>query len=139
MSLIGMERLKRRLSRIPETVKKRAQSDLVLAGREINMRQRALVPKKDGILASTIRTEPLVDGTVGVSITAGGSATTKRVRKSEKGNSPTYDYALAQEFGTKNMPPNAFFWPGYRIEKKKAMRRVRAGVRRAMREAAKNG
>jgi HK97 gp10 family phage protein len=139
MSLMGMERLKRRLAKIPDSVKKRAQSDLMLAGREINMRQRALVPKDKGTLAATIRTEPLTDGTVGVSVAAGGVATTKAVRKSEKGNSPNYDYALAQEYGTKDMPPNAFFWPGYRIGKKKAMSRARAGIRRALKEVASNG
>lgn len=135
MKILNMERLHRKLARIPEKVKQRAQADLMLAGREINMLQRSLAPKDDGVLAGTIRTEPLTDGTVGVQIRAGGSATTKVVRKSEKGSSPTYDYALAQEFGTEKMSPNPFFYPGYKARKKKAMAHARRGIRRAMKEA----
>lgn len=135
MKILNMERLHRKLARIPEKVKQRAQADLMLAGREINMLQRSLAPKDDGVLAGTIRTEPLTDGTIGVVIRAGGPATTKTVRKSSKGNSPQYDYALAQEYGTHNMPPNAFFWPGYKARKKKAMAHARRGIRRAMKEA----
>ena len=139
MSIIGMERLKRKLARIPDTVKKRAQTDLMLAGREINMRQRTFVPVDDGTLRASIRTEPLTDGTVGVSVAAGGPTTTKPVRNSEKGNAPTYDYAMAIEYGTKDAAPKSFFWPGYKLGKRKAMSRARTGIRRAMREAVKNG
>ncbi|MEO4000315.1 HK97-gp10 family putative phage morphogenesis protein [Mesorhizobium sp. CAU 1732] len=139
MKILNMERLKRKLARIPDAVKRRAQADLLLAGREINMLQRSLAPKDDGVLAGTIRTEALTDGTVGVEIKAGGAATTKAVRNSEKGNSPNYDYALAQEFGTKDMSPNPFFYPGYRARRKKALANVRRGWKRAMKDAASNG
>jgi HK97 gp10 family phage protein len=135
VKILNMERLKRKLDRIPDVVKKRAQADLMLAGREINMLQRSLAPHEDGDLRESIRTEALDDGTVGVAIRAGGPLTTKPVRKSEKGNAPTYDYALAQELGTKDMAPNPFFWPGYKGRKAKARRAVRAGVKRALKEA----
>ncbi|MCV9907053.1 HK97 gp10 family phage protein [Brucella sp. HL-2] len=137
--IIGMEKLKRKLARIPDAVKARAQSDLTLAGREVNMQQRSFVPVDDGTLRGSIRTEPLTDGTIGVSIVAGGPSTRKVVRKSAKGNAPSYDYALAVEYGTKNMAPKAFFWPGYKLGKKKAMRRARFGIRRALRQVMSNG
>lgn len=133
--IIGMERLKRKLSKIPEKVKTRAQADLMLAGREINVMQRALVPVDDGTLRASIRTEALNDGTVGIEIKAGGPSTTVTVRNSKKGNAPTYDYALGQEYGTSDMPPNPYFWPGYKAGKKKARRTVRAGVRKAIKQA----
>lgn len=136
MKILNMERLKRKLARIPDNVKRRAQADLMLAGREINMLQRSLAPEEDGVLRSTIRTEKLTDGTVGVEIKAGGPATTKIVRKSEKGSSPTYDYALAQEFGTEKMSPNPFFYPGYKARKRRALSRVRQGWKRSLKEAA---
>lgn len=136
MKILNMERLKRKLARIPDNVKRRAQADLMLAGREINMLQRSLAPEEDGVLRGTIRTEPLTDGTVGVEIRAGGPATTKPVRNSGKGNAPQYDYALAQEFGTEKMSPNPFFYPGYKARRRKAMSQVRRGVRRALKEAA---
>jgi HK97 gp10 family phage protein len=132
MSLIGLEKLRRKLNRIPESVRRRAQADLMLAGRQINMAQRALAPSDDGDLRASIRSEPLTDGTIGVVIRAGGPTTTKPVRN---GQSATYDYALGQEYGTQDMAPNAFFWPAYKAGKGKARRDVRAGVKRSLRQA----
>lgn len=132
MKISGLDKLARKLAKVPVEVKARAQSDLMLAGREINMLQRALAPQEDGVLRGSIRTEALPDGEVGVAILAGGAATTVKVRHSEKGNSADYDYALGQEYGTQKMQANAFFWPGYRSRKKRALSRVRAGWKRVL-------
>lgn len=137
MKIIGIEKMMRRLERIPDEVRRRTKAELMLGGREINMLQRSLVPKDDLTLASTIRSEPLPDPQIGVVILAGGEATTKPVRETEKGNSPEYDYALAQEFGTEEMPANPFFRPAIRVKKKQVRNRVRAAARKALRSAAK--
>jgi len=137
MKIIGLEKMMRRLERIPDEVRRRTKAELMLGGREINMLQRSLVPKDDLTLASTIRSEPLPDPQIGVVILAGGEATTKPVRETEKGNSPEYDYALAQEFGTEDMPANPFFRPAIRVKKKQVRNRVRAAARKALRSAAK--
>ncbi len=136
MKVNGFQKLMRKIAKVPDAVKPRAQADLMLAGREINMLQRSLAPQDDGVLRGSIRTEPLPDGEVGVQILAGGEATTVTVRKSRKGNAPKYDYALGQEYGTEKMQANPFFWPGYRARKKRAMRRVRAGVKRSLKSLA---
>jgi HK97 gp10 family phage protein len=137
MKIIGIEKMMRRLERIPDEVRRRTKAELMLGGREINMLQRSLVPKDDLTLASTIRSEPLPDPQIGVVILAGGEATTKPVRETEKGNSPEYDYALAQEFGTEEMPANPFFRPAIRVKKKLVRKRVRAAARKSLRSAAK--
>ncbi|CDZ43192.1 HK97 gp10 family phage protein [Neorhizobium galegae bv. officinalis] len=137
MKILGLEKLRRRLERIPAEVRKRAQAELMLQGREINMLQRSLAPKDDLTLAGTIRSEALPQPEIGVVIRAGGRATTKPVRESEKGNAPEYDYALAQEFGTEEMDANPFFLPAIRVKKKKARNAVRAAARRALRSAGK--
>ncbi|MBP2550181.1 HK97 gp10 family phage protein [Neorhizobium galegae] len=136
MKFIGLEKMRRRLERIPAEVRKRAKAELMLQGREINMLQRSLVPKDDLTLAGTIRSEPLPDPEIGVVIRAGGAATTKPVRDSDYAV-PEYDYALAQEFGREGMPANPFFLPAIRVRKKKARARVRAAVRRALKTAGK--
>lgn len=135
MKIIGLEKLRRRLERIPPEVRKRVKAELMVQGRQINMLQRSLTPKDDLTLASTIRSEPLPDPEIGVVIRAGGPATTKPVRESEKGNAPVYDYALAQEFGTEEMDANPFFMPAIQTQKKKARRQVRAAARRALKTA----
>lgn len=132
MKINGFQKLMRKIIKVPEEIKPRIQSDLMLAGREINMLQRSLAPQEDGVLRGTIRTEALPEGELGVEIRAGGEATTIPVRRSKKGNAPKYDYALAQEYGTEKMQANPFFWPAYRARKKRAMRRVRAGIRRSL-------
>lgn len=158
MKILNMERLKRKLARIPDNVKRRAQADLMLAGREINMLQRSLAPIDDGTLRASIRTEPLTDGTVGVEVKAGGPTTTKAYkgrasyerevtigqgnnRGIKKGGAfgVSYDYALAQELGTKDMAPNPFFYPGYKARKRRALSRVRQGWKRSLKEAASDG
>lgn len=135
MKVLNLERMRRRLERIPEAIRKRAKADLMLAGREINMLQRSLAPKDDGVLAGTIRTEQLPDPEIGIVIRAGGPATTKPVRNSEKGNAPEYDYALGQEHGTEDMEATPFFYPALRVKKKQVQRNVRRGVKRALKDA----
>ena len=134
MKIIGLEKFRRRLERIPAEVRKRVKAELMLQGRQINMLQRSLAPKDDLTLASTIRSEPLPDPEIGVVIRAGGPATTKPVRESEYAV-PDYDYALAQEFGTEDMDANPFFMPAIQTQKKKARRAVRAAARRALKTA----
>lgn len=137
MKILGIEKMMRRLERIPDEVRRRAKAEFMLGGREINMLQRSLVPKDDLTLAGTIRSEPLPDPQIGVVILAGGDATTKPVRETEKGNSPEYDYALAQEFGTEKMAANPFFRVAIRVKKRQVRNRVRAAARKALRSAAK--
>jgi HK97 gp10 family phage protein len=60
-------------------------------------------------------------------IKAGGARTRKPVKQ---GQSPAYDYARADEFGTKDTPSSPFFWPTHRRLKPKYRRRINAGRRK---------
>lgn len=131
MKMLNQQRLMQKLKRIPDAVRRRAQADFTAGAREINMLQRALAPKDDMVLAGTIRNEPLPDPEIGVVLRAGGPATTVAIRD---GLTADYDYALAQEFGTSKMEPNAFFYPGIRARKKLVQRQVRAGWKRTMKQ-----
>ena len=71
-------------------------------------------------LANSIRKEPGKKQTV-VVIRAGGATTTTQLSGGR-----SYDYARAVEFGTENVSAQPFFFPSYRLTKKKmrsAMRR----------------
>ena len=63
-----------------------------------------------------------------VFVKAGGRLTTRQVRK---GSGVDYDYALANEFGTQKMNAQPFFWPTYRLMKK----RIRSAISRRARKA----
>lgn len=66
--------------------------------------------------------------TLELEVTAGGETTTKEVRA---GSGVQYDYALANEFGTSNMPAQPFFWPTWR----RLEPDVRADIEAAIEEA----
>ena len=54
------------------------------------------------------------DDPLRVFIDAGGSLTTKEVRK---GSGTAYDYALGEEFGNSHVPARPWFYPTYRARR----------------------
>lgn len=135
LKILRAEALRRKLGRMPTEVKKRVQADIMLAGREINILQRALAPEVTGDLKRSIRTEPYNEPYIGAFVRAGGPLTTVPVRKSEKGNAPFYDYALAQELGTVDIDPTPFFYTAVRAKRPSTKRRIRAGIKGAIKKA----
>lgn len=129
------KRFDRVLRRIPEAAKIELREALSRAAELITNTQRAYAPVDDGALQGSIRHEPVSEqeGKIAVAIKAGGAATTRRVRN---GQSITYDYALAQEFGTQDQPAQPFFFPAYRVTKKRVKGRVTRAVKKAAQRAA---
>ncbi len=132
MKIKNRERLRKKIGRLPGAVRKELMAALVASGREINDLQRRFVPRDDGELAGTIdmieKPEDLK-----VVLVAGGPETTRPVRE---GADAEYDYAFAQEFGTQEMPANPFFFPGYRLGKKRAKSRVSRAITKAAKRVA---
>lgn len=67
--------------------------------------------------------------TGGQIVRAGGKTT---MRDSAAG---PYDYARAQEFGRADMDPNPYFWPTYRLLKKRFVSRRKRAVTKAIKES----
>jgi HK97 gp10 family phage protein len=135
MKILKLEALRRKFERMTPAVKKRAQADIMLAGREINVLQRALSPVESGELKASIRTEPYSEPYVGAFVRAGGPTTTKAARAGQG----SYDYALAQELGTADVDATPFFYPAVRAKRNVTKRRIRAGIRKGIKEAARGG
>ena len=117
---------------IPEAARKPIRAALDKGADEMVERMRYLAPEDDGVLKSSIRKTPLNE--MSIRVEAGGEATTVKVRKSEKGNAPDFDYALAQEYGTVDMRANPFFWPTVNTTKKRVRRRVDRAIGKAVKE-----
>lgn len=99
----------------------------------VGMAQR-LVPVDDefgGTLRDSIRMGPGRRETAFV-VEAGGPTTTKVVKDGADGS---YDYALAQEFGTAEVSAQPYFWPSYRVMKKTHKGRVSRAIGKAIKEA----
>ena len=129
--ILNLKRLERRLRRIPIEVRQAATQTLNRNADELVAMQKRLVPVEDGTLQNSIKKQR-GSNELQVKVVAGGSATTRAVRN---GASATYDYALAQEFGTQDMPANPFFYPSYRALRKRFKGRVTRETRKAIKKA----
>ncbi len=130
MANFSVEKYKRGLARIPPAVKKQSYAALDKQAERMLGAMRRFAPRDEGRLIASIRAEK-DPSLLRIALMAGGSLTTRTVRK---GSGVMYDYAVAQEFGTKEMPANPFFWPAWRLFRKPA----RAAVKRAMNKAIKD-
>jgi HK97 gp10 family phage protein len=129
----GLARFQRRMRAIPKAARDAVGPTLEKAAKTVTTNQKMLAPRDDGTLRNSIKS---AEGPSGLTrtIMAGGAATTRPVR-SGSGAGVMYDYALAQEYGTKEMPANSFFWPGYRMVRAKVKASIKRAIGKAIREA----
>lgn len=99
----------------------------VQAGELANLIE-SVAPKHEGTLAHTVRVIPGKKKTQ-VRIVAGGSLTTRPAISSKP-----YDYARADEFGTVDMPAQPFFFPTYRLRKKKIISAMKRKITKAIKQ-----
>lgn len=125
----GLKKLRRKLAKIPQSTKERLQADIMVEGRGLNVDQRGLAPRDDGILVSTIQTNPIGGDKIGAIVKAGGPATTRSVGD---GLSAQYDYALGQEFGNENTPAKPFFYFPFRAKKRSIKGKITRGIKKAI-------
>jgi HK97 gp10 family phage protein len=129
MKVRRKDELFRKLSQlVPETAKELAIANNASAD-EMVARAKSFVAVKSGTLRDSIRKEP-AEGVAAVRVVAGGASTTKAVRA---GADASYDYALGQEFGTSEARGQPFFFPAFRLIRK----RHKARATRAINKAAK--
>jgi HK97 gp10 family phage protein len=127
---------KRALRKVYLAAKREALPATLAAAKDMADTMRRVAPVSSGNLVQSIKVVVDVSDSK-VLIKAGGKLTTKEVRK---GSGVPYDYAFAQEFGTKDMPASPFFWPVYRLKKKNARARMTRALKRAVAlEAKKQG
>ena len=131
----GLERLQKKLRRLPEQAKTDIRKALNQSADEMVDTARSLAPREDGTLQNSIQKE---DGRheLAIDVVAGGNATTHEVRN---GSGVEYDYALAQEFGTSKMKPTPFFFPAYRVVRKRIKGRVSRATTKAAKQVASGG
>lgn len=98
-------------------------------GQAIAAHMKATAPLgKTGRLRDSVRMEADAGRGV-VRIKAGGPLTTVPVRK---GQSATYDYSLAVEFGTQKASAHPFFWPIWRHDRTPAKKKINQAIRSAV-------
>lgn len=133
----GLRRFKKRLTRdVPEAVREAAKKALAQGAAELVAEMKRRAPVESGDLRESIGwtwgdapkgamvigevRNPASKGDLRITIYAGGG--------------DVY-YHWFQEFGTKNMPANPFFFPTYRGQKRRVKGRVTRAINKAIRES----
>ena len=150
------------LRRIPKHVRAEVSKEMAARADKIVATMKSYVPRDSGLLATSIgwtwgkppkgtmtigKMKPGKKGGLRITFYAGGPTTTGKIRKDDRSalkklyhratfqGIPDYDYALAQEYGTKDHAPSPFFYPSWRLHKRAA----KAGITRAMKRGIAKG
>lgn len=125
----SVERFRKLTKDLQKEVHDEAVAELNAQGDNLVRLIESVTPRGEtGNLEHSIRKIPGKKDTQ-IRIVGGGQ---KTIRPSV--SSKPYDYARADEFGTVNMPPKAFFFPTYRLTKKKMIsamkRKITASIKK---------
>lgn len=142
----GRERLARRMARLPKTVKAHIREGLEDSAKSITSMQRRLAPRDEGDLEKTITWRWGDENRIAYAI--GGAAAPMQVRITAGGrvNGVDVRYAHIVEFGSAphvvggifagamhpGTPPQPFFFPSYRAQKRSTKNRMRRAFRKAI-------
>lgn len=141
MAVEGAARVRRFLTQIPATVREAAQRSLEQSAEEIVQLMRRLAPRDSGALANSIGwtwgDAPAGSMTIGTVKGGKGSGSIYgsmviTIYAGGKIAGTDAFYARFQEFGTRQMRANPFFYPAYRANKKRVRSRLTRAIRKAI-------
>lgn len=123
MAFSNRDRLRRRLKAIPVAVRKAARAQLKANAAELVDTQKRFAPIEDGNLQASIKEQDTSDSTrISRKVSAGGRSA---------------PYASWVEFGHGQAAPRPFFWPAYRLKKRRFKTRMSRAAKKAIQEAIK--
>lgn len=147
MAIEGLEALQRKLALIPQSIIEEVRIELERQATEIVAMMKRLVPVESGALRNSISwtwgdapAGSMVIGTVKAGAAKRGAVGTNygsmaiTIFAGSSGKKGDTFYARFQEFGTRKMSANPFFFVTYRAKKRSA----KSAVTRAMKRAIKN-
>jgi hypothetical protein len=132
------KRLARRLKAIPVAVKQAVVPSLIQSGNELAARMKHLAPKDTGALADSITVTP-PGGSTPPHSQPGGSRVAAENQVLVTAGDEDVRYPALVEYGHRtpdggNVPPHPYFWPAYRLSRKRIANRTKRAVRKAVRE-----
>lgn len=133
MSSAQLLRLQRRMNAIPQAVRDAVTPALVKSGEELVARMRALAPEDTGALKASITATP-PGGTTPAYSQPGGATTAGPNQVLVTAGNEHVRYPHLVEYGAAHAPAQPFFWPAYRLTKKRIANRVKRAIGKAVRE-----
>ena len=126
------DRLARRLAAIPATVKAAVAPALIKSGDELVRTMQALAPQDTGKLKASLVSTPPGQATPAYS-QPGGSRVAGENEVLVTAGDKEVRYAHLVEYGTKEAHAQPYFWPAYRLNKKRIQNRVKRAIGKAVR------
>ncbi|WP_332712623.1 HK97-gp10 family putative phage morphogenesis protein [Pelagibacterium mangrovi] len=124
-------RLQRRLEAIPKAVKSAVHPALIQSGNEIAGTMKTLAPVDTGALRDSI--EVTAPGTASPPYSQpGGSRLAAENEVLITVGNEDVRYPHLVEYGTQNSSAQPFFWPAFRLLRKKASNRIKRAVSKAV-------
>ncbi|WP_353641966.1 HK97-gp10 family putative phage morphogenesis protein [Mesorhizobium sp. WSM2239] len=123
-----------RLNAIPKAVRKAVQPALVQSGNELAQRMKALAPEDTGALKDSITATRPGQSTPPYSQPGGSRIAAENKVLVTAGNTDVR-YPHLVEYGTAHAAAQPFFWPAFRLSRKKIANRIKRAVKKAVREA----
>lgn len=131
-------RLTRRLQAIPVAVKEAVIPALIQSGNELANRMKALVPVETGDLRDSITVTP-PGGTTPPFSQPGGSRVAAENQVLVTAGDEDVRYPALVEYGHRtpdggSVPAHPYFWPAFRLSRKRIANRTTRAVRKAVRD-----
>ena len=132
----GLASFQRRMKAIPQAVREGVKPSLIAAADMVADAMRALAPVDEGDLRTSIAVTGPLESTPPYSQPGGAAMVPENMAAVTVGNS-NVRYPHLQEYGTKHAAAQPFFWPGFRLTRKKAAGRIKTGLSRVIRKTGK--
>lgn len=138
MSDGGLGSFQKRMRAIPQAARNAVQPALVKSAEEIAALQRSMAPDDPKTSAPDLKSSITVTGpgqtTPPYSQPGGSMVVPENMAAITAGNTDVR-YPHLQEYGTTFHPAQPFFWPGFRLGRKRALDRIKRSIGKAIREA----
>lgn len=132
----GLASFQNRMRAIPEAVREGVKPSLISAADLVAGAIRDLAPVDEGDLRASIAVTGPLENTPPYSQPGGSGFVPENMAAVTVGN-VNVRYAHLLEYGTTHAPAHPYFWPGFRLTRKKALSRIKAGMTRAIKRAGK--
>lgn len=129
-----LDKFNRRMAAIPKAVREAVHPALAKSGQDLATMQRILAPRDTGDLQKSIAVTLPGETTPPYSQPGGTRVAKENEVLVTVGNSDVR-YPHLVEYGTANAPAQPFFWPSYRLLKKKLSARIKRAISKAVKEA----
>ncbi|MBL4928788.1 HK97-gp10 family putative phage morphogenesis protein [Fuscibacter oryzae] len=130
----GLAKFQRRMQAIPEAAREAVKPALLKAADITAGVQRSLAPVDSGDMAASIAVTGPGQSTPAYSQPGGSMIVPENAAAITVGNTDVR-YAHLVEHGTEDTPAQAFFWPGFRLTRKRAAGVIKRAIGKAIREA----